>query len=72
MNESIGEDFTTQVFKLMRKKGIFVIVASLLLLGITLKENFADVWNTKIVDVTTVIVDCGIKVTIYDSWANLA
>ena len=70
LNDSMGEYVASQVVKLMIKKGITVNGASLLMLGITFKENCPDVRNTKIVDVVKALEDYGIKVTIYDPWAN--
>ena len=72
LNDSMGEYVASQVVKLMIKKGITVNGASLLMLGITFKENCPDVRNTKIVDVVAALVDYGILVTIYDPWANPA
>jgi UDP-N-acetyl-D-galactosamine dehydrogenase len=46
--------------------------ASLLMLGITFKENCPDVRNTKIVDVIAALADYGISITTYDPWANPA
>ncbi len=68
----MGEYVASQVVKLMIKKGIAVNGASLLMLGITFKENCPDVRNTKIVDVVAALADYGILVTIYDPWANPA
>jgi UDP-N-acetyl-D-galactosamine dehydrogenase len=70
LNDSMGEYVASQVVKLMIKKGITVNGASLLMLGITFKENCPDVRNTKIVDVIKALEDYGIKVTIYDPLAN--
>lgn len=70
LNDSMGEYVASQVVKLMIKKGIKVKGASLLMLGITFKENCPDVRNTKIVDVIAVLKEYGISVTIYDPWAN--
>lgn len=72
MNDSMGEYVASQVVKLMIKKGITVNGASLLMLGITFKENCPDVRNTKIVDVVKALADYGINVTIYDPLANPA
>lgn len=72
MNDSMGEYVASQVVKLMINKGISVSGASLLMLGITFKENCPDVRNTKIKDVITALTDYGIAVTIYDPWANPA
>lgn len=70
LNDSMGEYVASQVVKLMIKKGIVVNGAQLLMLGITFKENCPDVRNTKIVDVIASLKEYGIKVSIYDPWAN--
>jgi UDP-N-acetyl-D-galactosamine dehydrogenase len=72
LNDSMGEYVASQVVKLMIKKGIAIKGASLLMLGITFKENCPDVRNTKIVDVIATLADYGITVSIYDPWANPA
>lgn len=70
LNDSMGDYVASQVVKLMIKKGIVINGASLLMLGITFKENCPDVRNTKIVDVIKALEDYGIHVTIFDTWAN--
>lgn len=72
LNDSMGEYVASQVVKLMIKKGVVINGASLLMLGITFKENCPDVRNTKIVDVISALEDYGIKVSLYDPWANPA
>lgn len=72
LNDSMGEYVASQVVKTMIKKNINVNGAEILMLGITFKENCPDVRNTKIVDVIAALADYGIKVTIYDPWANNA
>ncbi|WP_185965288.1 nucleotide sugar dehydrogenase [Flavobacterium franklandianum] len=72
LNDSMGEYVASQVVKLMIKKGITINGASLLMLGITFKENCPDVRNTKIVDVIRALEDYGIKISLYDPWANSA
>jgi len=54
LNDSMGDYVASQVVKLMIKKGIAIKGATLLMLGITFKENCPDVRNTKIVDVVAV------------------
>jgi UDP-N-acetyl-D-galactosamine dehydrogenase len=71
LNDSMGEYVASQIVKLMIKKGISVNGASLLMLGITFKENCPDVRNTKIVDVVKALSEYGISVTIYDPLANV-
>jgi len=68
----MGEYVASQVVKLMIKKGITINGASLLMLGITFKENCPDVRNTKIVDVIRALEEYGIKVGLYDPWASPA
>jgi len=72
LNDSMGDYVASQVVKLMIKKGVTINGASLLMLGITFKENCPDVRNTKIVDVVKALEDYGIQVSIYDPWANTA
>ncbi len=71
LNDSMGEYVASQIVKLMIKKGITVNGASLLMLGITFKENCPDVRNTKIVDVISALKEYGIKIMIYDPWASV-
>jgi UDP-N-acetyl-D-galactosamine dehydrogenase len=70
LNDSMGEYVASQIVKLMIKKGISVNGATLLMLGITFKENCPDVRNTKIVDVIAALTDYGITVTTYDPLAD--
>lgn len=70
LNDSMGEYVASQVVKLMIKKGVTVNGASLLMLGITFKENCPDVRNTKIVDVVNALKDYGINIRIYDPLAS--
>jgi UDP-N-acetyl-D-galactosamine dehydrogenase len=70
LNDSMGEYVASQVIKAMIKKGIAINGASLLMLGITFKENCPDVRNTKIVDVVAALEEYGINITIYDPWAS--
>ena len=70
LNDSMGEYIASQIVKLMIKKGVSVNGATVLMLGITFKENCPDVRNTKIVDVITALADYGMAVTIYDPLAD--
>lgn len=70
LNDSMGNYIASQIIKLMLKKEIDIKNASILMLGITFKENCPDVRNTKIVDLIAALVDYGIKITIFDPWAN--
>ena len=70
LNDSMAEYVASQIVKLMIKKGISINGASLLILGITFKENCPDVRNTKIITVIEALSDYGISVTTYDPVAN--
>ena len=54
----------------MIKKILELKMQSILLLGITFKENCPDVRNTKVIDVISSLKEYGVKVIIYDPWAN--
>ena len=70
LNDSMGEYVASQIVKLMIKKEIVVNGSSVLILGITFKENCPDVRNTKIVDIVKALKEYGINLVIYDPWAN--
>lgn len=70
LNDSMAEYVASQIVKLMIKKGISVNKASLLMLGITFKENCPDVRNTKIINVIKALTDYGIVVSTYDPVAK--
>ena len=70
LNDSMGDYVASEVVKLMISKDIPIKNASILVLGITFKENCPDVRNTKAVDVITALKGYGVNLTIYDPWAN--
>ena len=70
LNDSMGEHVAGQVLKLLVKNDIKIKGASVLVLGITFKENCPDVRNTKVIDVISHLKTYGMHLTIYDPWAN--
>ena len=70
LNDSMGDYVASEVIKLMISKDIPIKNASILVLGITFKENCPDVRNTKAVDVISGLKGYGVNLTIYDPWAN--
>ena len=70
LNDSMGDYVASEVIKLMISKDIPIKNACILVLGITFKENCPDVRNTKAVDVITALKGYGVKMTIFDPWAN--
>lgn len=70
LNDSMGEYVASEIVKLMIQKDVRIKEANVLVLGVTFKENCPDVRNTKVVDVVESLKDYGVKITIYDPWAN--
>lgn len=70
LNDSMGDYVASEVVKLMISKDIPIKNASILVLGITFKENCPDVRNTKAVDVINALKGYGVNLTIFDPWAN--
>lgn len=70
LNDSMGKYVATEVIKLMIKKGITIKGAKVLMLGITFKENCPDIRNTKAIDIYHELCEYGIKVDVYDPWAE--
>ncbi|MFD2244900.1 nucleotide sugar dehydrogenase [Pontibacter ruber] len=69
LNDGMGEYVAHEVVKLMVKKDIPVKDSSILVLGITFKENCPDVRNTKVVDILQTLNEYQTNITIYDPWA---
>lgn len=70
MNDTMGKYVSSEVIKLMVQKDIKIKGSSILVLGITFKENCPDVRNTKAIDVISNLKKYGTEVTIYDPWAS--
>lgn len=70
MNDGMGDYIAKEVVKLMIQRGMSIKDADVLMLGITFKENCPDVRNTRVVDVINALKDFGLKVSIYDPWAD--
>ncbi len=70
MNDSMGPYVASEVIKLMVQNDIKIKGGSVLVLGITFKENCPDVRNTRAVDVIRNLKSYGTNVTVYDPWAN--
>ena len=66
LNDSMSEYVCSQIVKLMIKKDIVIKKASLLLLGITFKENCPDVRNSKLFDLIDYLSEYDINITVFD------
>lgn len=70
VNDSMGEYVAERVFELMDVKGIPKLNADALIMGITFKENFADVRNSKVAAMVEVLKQHGLNITIFDPLAS--
>ncbi|CAG5069728.1 UDP-N-acetyl-D-glucosamine 6-dehydrogenase [Dyadobacter sp. CECT 9623] len=70
VNDTMGVFVANKLAKLLAKKGHRLDKGRVLILGITFKENCADMRNTRVVDVYRELRDFGLQVDIYDPWAS--
>ena len=70
LNDNMGEHIVEQMEDAMSYKNIKIDGSRILIMGLAFKENCPDVRNTKAVDVITALKGYGVKMTIFDPWAN--
>lgn len=70
LNDGMGAYVANQVVKCMNIKGVMVKDATILIMGITFKENCPDIRNTKIVDIYHTLLEYTSNIIVYDPWAN--
>ena len=70
LNDGMGDYVAGQAIKCMNKKGLVVMDAKILILGITFKENCPDIRNTKVVDIYHTLAEYTKNITIYDPRAD--
>ena len=70
VNDSIPGFVASKVVDLMTQKGVFKKQAKVLILGITFKENFNDIRNSKVPDIYKALKNKGLVVEIYDPLAD--
>lgn len=70
INDRMGGYVAEQMVKNMINKGIVPNQSEVLILGFSFKENCPDVRNTKVIDIFRCLKEYGIKVKIYDPWAD--
>ena len=61
VNDSMGRYVAKQTAKKLLQKGINLLEANILIMGITFKENFADIRNTKVVDIYNELLSYNVK-----------
>ena len=70
INDEMGKYTATEIIKMMIKKGLTVLDAKILQLGVTFKENCPDCRNSRAVDVVRNLQEFGCDVEIFDPWAD--
>ncbi len=70
LNDNMGIYVTSQVIKLMIKKGHKIEGAKVLVMGITFKENCPDIRNSRVIDVIRELQEYGCDVEVTDPWAD--
>ena len=70
VNDSILQFVASKVVNLMRQKGIFNKGARVLIMGITFKENFNDIRNSKVPEIYKALTAKGMEVEVYDPLAD--
>ncbi|MEX1241317.1 MAG: nucleotide sugar dehydrogenase [Cyclobacteriaceae bacterium] len=70
INDNMGIYIATSVIKLMAKKDFAINKASVLVLGVTFKEDCPDIRNSRVVDVIHELRSFGTNVDIYDPQAD--
>jgi len=72
INDGMARHAASLLVKKMIQKGARVHGGRVLLLGITFKENCADIRNTKVVDMMDELASYGLRVDVRDPWADVA
>lgn len=70
LNDNMAKHVVAQLVKKMVKQSIDVSNATVLVMGLTFKENCPDLRNTKVVDMVSELASYGIKVDILDPWCS--
>ena len=70
MNDGMGQYVANQVLKLMEGKKILLAKSSILVMGLTFKENCPDLRNTNVINLVNELKCFDCSVDIYDPYAN--
>ena len=70
VNEQMGVFVASKLVKTMLSRGISIKGSSVLIMGITFKENCSDIRNTGVMEVIQELHEYGVQTSVYDTWAN--
>jgi UDP-N-acetyl-D-galactosamine dehydrogenase len=71
INEGMSAYVTGEVLKLMARNRVNIVGARILVLGVTFKENCADLRNTRVVEIVRALESYHAEVDVHDPWANV-
>jgi UDP-N-acetyl-D-galactosamine dehydrogenase len=72
LNDNMGSHVASEIVRLMTRRRIHVKGARVLIMGLTFKENCPDIRNSKVVDVIRELESYGVRIDVYDPWADAA
>jgi UDP-N-acetyl-D-galactosamine dehydrogenase len=72
INDGMGAYVADRVIRLMTQRKIAVADSTVLILGLTFKENCPDIRNTRVIDVVKRFASYDANVEVYDPWASPA
>ena len=72
INEGMSGYVTGEVLKLMARHRLNIVGARILVLGITSKENCADLRNTRVIEIVRALESYHAHVDVHDPWASAA
>src|SRR5690625_627614 len=70
INDNMGKHIANNIIKEMIKTGIDIQHAKVAIMGLTFKENVADVRNTKVIDIYKELLDYGVNLIVHDPLAS--
>ena len=72
INDGMGPYIADQVVRLMAKRGVSLVGARVLILGLAFKENCPDVRNTRVVDIVRELRQYHVQIDVHDPWIDAA
>lgn len=72
INDGMGAHVAHRVVKLMSRRGLHLVAARVLVMGLAFKENCPDLRNTRVIDVIHELTGFGMTVEVWDPWVNAA
>ena len=70
LNDNMGVYIASQLIKAMTNAEIAISHATILIMGLTFKENCPDLRNTRVLDIVDELKDYSSDVNVYDPWVT--